>query len=86
MGNGCLSGVVDLDGKVGAKKLALHALDAVLGTRDFDQENIHLQDILRAELDADAAPLAVAFDHFESGTAHSGWSPFFSFAETFSVQ
>jgi hypothetical protein len=83
---GWLSGVVDLDGKVRAQQLALHALDAILGAYDFDQEDVHFQDFLRAEFDADAASLAVAFDHFESGTAHSGWSPFFSFAETFLAQ
>jgi hypothetical protein len=84
MGNGWLSGVVDFDGKVRAQQFTLHALDAILGARDSDQEDVHFQDVLRAELDADAAALAVAFDNFESGTAHSGWSPFFSLAETFS--
>jgi hypothetical protein len=82
---GWLSGVVDLDRKVRAQKFALHALDAIFGACDFDQEDVHFQDILRTERDADAASLAVAFNDFESGTAHSGWSPFFSLAETFSV-
>jgi hypothetical protein len=84
MGIGWMSGVVDLDGKVRAQQFALHALDAIFGTYDLDQKNVHFQDFFRAELDADAASLAVAFDHFESGAAHSGWSPFFSFAETLS--
>jgi hypothetical protein len=83
MGNGWLSGVVDLDGKVRAQQFALHALDAIFGACDFDQKDVHFQDVFRTELDADAAPFAVAFDHFESGAAHSGWSPFFIFAEFF---
>jgi hypothetical protein len=80
---GWMSGVVDLDGKVRAQQFALHAFDTILRACDFDQEDVHFQDVLRAELDADAAPLAVAFDHFESGAAHSGWSPFFIFTEFF---
>jgi hypothetical protein len=83
---GWLSGVVDFDGKVRAQQFALHALDAILGACDFHQKDVHLQDVLRAERDADAASLAVAFDDFESGAAHSGWSPFLNLAETFSVQ
>jgi hypothetical protein len=75
---------MDLDCKVRAQQLALHALDAIVGAYDFDQEDVHFQDFLRAEFDADAAALAVAFDDFESGAAHSGWSPFFSLAVTFS--
>jgi hypothetical protein len=83
---GWLSGVVDLDCKVRAQQFALHALDAILGAYDFDQEDVHFQDVLRAELGADAASLAVALDHFDSGTAHSGWSPFISLAEAFAAQ
>jgi hypothetical protein len=80
-----LSGVVDLDGEIWAQQFALHALDAVFWARHFDQEDVHFQDILRAERDANAAALAVAFDYFESGTAHSGWSPFFNLAVLFST-
>jgi hypothetical protein len=65
---------VNLDGKVRAEQLALHALNAILRSRSRDQEDIHLQDILRAELDTDAAALAVLLDDFDSG-AHSVWSP-----------
>jgi hypothetical protein len=68
--------VMDLDGEVRAKQLALHALDAVFRSRGCDQEDVHLKDILRAEFDADAAAFAVALDNFQSGTTHSGSSPF----------
>jgi len=62
---------MNLDGKVRAKQLALHALDAVFRPWDCNQEDVHLQDILRAEFDADTATLAVTLDDFESGTTHS---------------
>jgi hypothetical protein len=66
---------MDLDGKVGTPQLALHALDAGFGACDLDQERIHLKDVGGAEFDADAAPLAVPFDYFDSRTAHSRFSP-----------
>jgi hypothetical protein len=69
--------VMDFDGEVRAEQLALHALDAVFRTRGCDQEDVHLQDILRAEFNADAAAFAVALDNFESGTTHSGLSPLY---------
>jgi len=68
---------VDFDGKVRAKQFALHALDAVFRSWDSDQKDIHLQDILRAEFDADTATFAVTLDDFESGTTHSGSSPLY---------
>jgi hypothetical protein len=67
--------VMDLDGEVRAKQLALHAFDAVFRPWGCDQEDVHLQDILRAEFDADTASFAVALDDFESGTTHSVLSP-----------
>jgi hypothetical protein len=68
---------MDFDCEVWAKQFTLHAFDAVFRSWDCDQENIHLQDILRAEFDADAAAFAVAFDDFDSCTTHSGWSPLY---------
>jgi len=73
---GCLL-VVDLDGEVRAKQFTLHALDAIFRSWSCDQEDVHLQDILRTEFDADAATFAVPLDDFESGTTHSGLSPLF---------
>ena len=67
--------VMDLDGEVRAEQLALHALDTIFRPWNRDQEDVHLQDILRAEFDADAAALAVALDDFDSCTTHSGLSP-----------
>ena len=67
---------MNLDGEVRAKQFALHALDAIFRSWDCDQEDVHLQDILRAEFDADAAAFAVALYDFQSGTTHSGLSPF----------
>jgi hypothetical protein len=67
---------VNFDGKVRTAQLALHALDAILQTRDLDQEPIHLEHVLGAELDTDAASLAILFDDFYSCTAHSRLSPF----------
>ena len=67
---------MDFDGKVRAKQFALHALDAVFRSWGSDQKDIHLQDILRAEFDADAAAFAlcrenklpiVIFDLIENG-------------------
>ena len=68
---------MDLDGEVRAKQFALHALDAIFRPWGCDQEDIHLQDILWAEFDADTATFAVTLDDFESGTTHSGLSPLF---------
>jgi len=68
---------MNLDGEVRAKQLTLHALDAIFRSWRCDQEDIHLQDILRAEFDADTAAFAVSLADFESGTTHSGSSPFF---------
>ena len=68
---------MDFDCEVWAKQFALHAFDAVFWSWNCDQEDVHLQDILRAEFDADAAAFAVAFDDFQSGTTHSGLSPLF---------
>jgi hypothetical protein len=62
---------MNLDSEVRAKQFALHALDAVLRSWNCDQEDVHLEDILRAEFDADTATLAVTLDDFESGTTHS---------------
>ena len=62
---------MNLDGEVRAKQFALHALDAVFRSWGCDQEDVHFQDILRAEFDADTATLAVSLDDFESGTTHS---------------
>ena len=67
--------VVDFDSEVRAQQLALHTLDAVFRPCNLNQEDVHFQDVLRAELDADAAAFAVALDYFQSGTAHSGLSP-----------
>jgi hypothetical protein len=67
---------MDLDGEVRAEQFTLHALDAVFWSWDRDQEDIHLQDILRTEFDADTATFAVAFDNFDSGTTHSDLSPY----------
>ena len=69
--------VMDLDGEVRAQQLALHAFDTIFRSRGRDQEDIHLQDILRTEFDADTAAFAVSLDDFESGTTHSGSSPLF---------
>jgi len=68
--------VMDLDGEVRAEQFALHAFDAVFRPWGCDQEDVHLQNILRAEFDADAAAFAVALDDFESGTTHSDLSPY----------
>ena len=62
---------MNLDGEVRAKQFTLHALDAIFWPWNCDQEDVHLQDILRAEFDADTATLAVTLDDFESGTTHS---------------
>ena len=62
---------MNLDGEIWAKQFALHAFDAVFWSWGCDQEDIHLQDILRAEFDADTATFAVTLDDFESGTTHS---------------
>ena len=62
---------MNFDGEVRAKQLALHALDAIFWSWNCNQEDIHLQDILRAEFDADTATFAVTLDDFESGTTHS---------------
>ena len=62
---------MNLDGEVRAKQFALHALDAIFRPWNCYQEDVHLQDILRAEFDADTATLAVTLDDFESGTTHS---------------
>jgi hypothetical protein len=67
--------VMDLDSEVRAEQFALHALDAVFRSCNLDQKDIHLQDVLGTELDADAAAFAVALDYFQSGTTHSGLSP-----------
>jgi hypothetical protein len=67
--------VMDLDSEVRAEQFTLHALDAVFRSWGGDQEDVHLQDILRAEFDAYAAAFAVALDDFESCTTHSGSSP-----------
>ena len=67
--------VMNLDSEVRAEQLALHALDAVFRSWGRDQENVHLQDILRAEFDAYAATFAVTLDDFDSCTTHSGSSP-----------
>jgi len=64
--------VMDLDGEVRAKQLTLHAFNAIFRSRGRDQEDIHFQDILRTEFDADTAAFAVSLDDFESGTTHSG--------------
>jgi len=66
---------MNLDGEIRAKQLTLHALDAIFRSWNCNQEDVHLQDILRAEFDADAAAFAVALDDFQSGTTHSGLSP-----------
>jgi hypothetical protein len=66
---------MDLDSEVWAQQFTLHALDAIFRPWGCDQEDIHLQDILRAEFDADTAAFAVPLDDFESGTTHSGSSP-----------
>ena len=68
---------MNLDGEIRAKQLTLHALDAIFRSWNCNQEDVHLQDILRAEFDADTATLAVTLDDFESGTTHSGLSPLF---------
>jgi hypothetical protein len=70
---------VDLDGEIRAKQLALHALDAIFRSGNLNQEDVHLQNIFRTELGADAAPFAVALDYLNSCTAHSGLSPFLGF-------
>jgi hypothetical protein len=62
---------MDLDGEVRAEQLALHAFDAIFRSWCCDQEDVHLQDILRTEFYADTATLAVTLDDFESGTTHS---------------
>jgi hypothetical protein len=67
--------VMNFDGKVRAEQFTLHAFDAVFRSWDRDQEDVHLQDILRAEFDADTASFAVTLDNFESGTTHSVSSP-----------
>jgi hypothetical protein len=67
--------VMDFNGEIRAKQFTLHALDAIFRSWGCDQEDIHLQDILRAEFDAYAAAFAVALDDFESCTTHSGSSP-----------
>jgi hypothetical protein len=69
--------VMDLDGEVRAEQFALHAFDAIFRSRGCDQKDIHLQDILRAEFDADTASFAVSLDNFESGTTHSDSSPLY---------
>jgi len=69
--------VMDLDSEVRAEQLTLHALDAVFRSWGCDQEDVHLQDILRAEFDAYAAAFAVTLDDFESCTTHSGSSPLY---------
>ena len=69
--------VMDLDGEVRAEQLTLHAFDAVFRSWGRDQKDVHLQDILRAEFDADTAAFAVTLDNFESGTTHSVLSPLF---------
>ena len=69
--------VMDLDGEIWAEQFTLHALDAVFRSWGSDQKDIHLQDILRAEFDADTATFAVTLDDFESGTTHSGSSPLY---------
>ena len=66
----------NFDSEVGAAQFALHALDAILQTRDLDQKAVHLEDVLGAELDADAASLTILLDDFYSCTAHSRLSPF----------
>jgi hypothetical protein len=66
---------MNLDRKIRTPQFALHALDAGLGACDFDQERIHLKYVGGAEFNADAAPLAVPFDYFDSRTAHSRFSP-----------
>lgn len=66
---------MDLDCEVWAKQFTLHAFDAVFRSWGCDQKDVHLQDILRTEFDADTATFAVALDDFESGTTHSGSSP-----------
>jgi hypothetical protein len=68
---------MNLDGEVRAKQFTLHALDAVFRPWNCDQKDVHFEDILRAEFDADAAAFAVTLDDFESGTTHSGLSPLF---------
>jgi hypothetical protein len=68
---------MNFDGEVRAKQFTLHALDAIFRSWGCDQKDIHLQDILRAEFDADTATFAVTLDDFESGTTHSGLSPLF---------
>ena len=69
--------VMDLDSEVWAEQFTLHTLDAVFRSWGCDQKDIHLQDILRAEFDADTATFAVTLDDFESGTTHSDLSPLF---------
>jgi hypothetical protein len=66
---------MNLDRKIRTPQFALHALDAGFGARDFDEERIHLKDVGGAEFNADAAPLAVPFNYFDSWTAHSRFSP-----------
>jgi hypothetical protein len=68
---------MNLDGEVRAKQFTLHAFDAVFWPWGCDQKDVHLQDILRTEFDADTATFAVTLDDFESGTTHSGLSPLF---------
>ena len=69
--------VMDLDCEVRAEQLTLHTFDAVFRSWGCDQEDVHLQDILRTEFDADTAAFAVSLDDFESGTTHSGLSPLY---------
>ena len=66
---------MNLDGEVRAEQFTLHALDTVFWSWNRDQEDIHLEDILRTEFDADTATFAVALDNFDSGTTHSDLSP-----------
>jgi hypothetical protein len=66
---------MNLDRKIRTPQFALHAFDAGFGACDFDEERIHLKDVGGAEFNADAAPLAVPFDYFDSRTAHSRFSP-----------
>jgi hypothetical protein len=68
-----LVGFVNLDCEVRAAQFAQHAFDAGFRTDDFGKETIHLEYPGRAELDANAAALAVILDNFHAGFfAHSG--------------
>ena len=62
---------MNLDGEGRAKQFTLHAFDTVFWPWGCHHKDVHLQDRLRQELDADTATFAVALDDFESGTTHS---------------